>query len=310
MSSPIDRRRFLRDTAALLGGSALAGAASAGPAIEPVTASGAAASGKLRLSLAAYSFRDSLAPKKGKPTMTLEQFVDYCAARKLEGTELTSYYFPNPVTDDFLKSLRKRVADAGLEVSGGAIAQDFCQKPGPKLDADIAHTEAWIHRYAALGAPAIRVFAGNVPKGDTEAAAIERCARTLDRLLPIAEKAGTKLALENHGGITAKAATLMKIVGAVKGKAFGINFDSGNFRVGPDPYAELALIAPRAINAQIKVDMYRDNSKSAEPADIPRIVKILRDAGYSGWIALEYEAKEDPFTAIPRHLETLRAAIG
>ncbi len=46
-----------------------------------------------------------------------------------------------------------------------------------------------------------------------------------------------------------------------------------------------------------------------QPSDYGRIVEILRDAGYRGYVALEYEAKEDPKTAIPGHLAALRKAI-
>jgi sugar phosphate isomerase/epimerase len=35
----------------------------------------------------------------------------------------------------------------------------------------------------------------------------------------------------------------------------------------------------------------------------------LRDAGYSGWVALEYEAEEEPRQAIPRYLDELRKLI-
>ena len=40
-----------------------------------------------------------------------------------------------------------------------------------------------------------------------------------------------------------------------------------------------------------------------------RVVKILRDANYQGYVALEYEAKEDPWKTIPDWLEKLRAAM-
>ncbi|MFZ9745819.1 MAG: sugar phosphate isomerase/epimerase, partial [Opitutaceae bacterium] len=44
--------------------------------------------------------------------------------------------------------------------------------------------------------------------------------------------------------------------------------------------------------------------------DYPRIAAMLADAGYSGWVALEMEGKEDPATAVPRSLEVLRRAFG
>ena len=46
-----------------------------------------------------------------------------------------------------------------------------------------------------------------------------------------------------------------------------------------------------------------------EPADLGRIIGILRDANYSGYITLEYEGKEDPYKAIPKYLSELRTEI-
>ncbi len=87
---------------------------------------------------------------------------------------------------------------------------------------------------------------------------------------------------------------------------FGVNFDSGNFRTDA-PYADLARIAPYAVNAQIKTEISPGGRK--EEADLERIVDILTDAGYRGYIVLEYEAAADPKTAIPRYIDELRELI-
>jgi hydroxypyruvate isomerase len=47
----------------------------------------------------------------------------------------------------------------------------------------------------------------------------------------------------------------------------------------------------------------------AQEADLARMIGILREAGYRGFIALEYEAKEDPRVAVPRYLNKLRRLI-
>ena len=100
---------------------------------------------------------------------------------------------------------------------------------------------------------------------------------------------------------------MLKIIaGIMPSPWFGVNFDGGNFRTD-DPYRDLAKIAPYAINAQIKVEV-APNGK-AEPTDLPRAVKILKDANYRGFLVLEYEAKEDPLTTIPGHLKRLRELI-
>src|SRR5262249_32571316 len=122
-----------------------------------------------------------------------------------------------------------------------------------------------------------------------------------------AEK-GVILALENHGGITATPDQMLKIVEAIpKNPWFGVNFDSGNFHTA-DPYADLERIAPYAVNAQVKVEMAPLNKKG--PADLERIVNILKAARYRGYVVLEYEAAEDPFDAVPGHLKTLRTLLG
>jgi sugar phosphate isomerase/epimerase len=96
-------------------------------------------------------------------------------------------------------------------------------------------------------------------------------------------------------------------VQAVRSPWFGINFDSGNFH-SDDPYADMERIAPFAINAQVKTEI-QPAGQPSHPADLSRIVGILKDADYSGYVVLEYEAEEDPYEAIPRHVETLRALV-
>ena len=88
-----------------------------------------------------------------------------------------------------------------------------------------------------------------------------------------------------------------------------MNLDTGNFH-GDDPYADLAELAPYAVNVQVKTEISRKGEKKEE-ADLARlIVEILRDARYSGYVVLEYEAAEDPLTAIPKHIKTLQSLIG
>jgi sugar phosphate isomerase/epimerase len=272
------------------------------PAAEPVKRNGKP---HLKLSLAAYSFRDVLAGKN--PTMTLDDFIRLCADLNLDGTELTSYYFPKDFNEDYLIHVKELTFRLGLDVSGTAIANDFCLPPGEKRSETLAHTRKWIDYAALMGAPVIRIFAGNVPSGDTEQAAIDRCAAGINESLEYAARKGVCLALENHGGITATPQQMLRIIEQVKESPwFGVNFDGGNFQTA-DPYSDLARIAPYAINAQLKTEVAPSGKK--EEADLARVVRILADAGYRGYIVLEYEAKEDAKTAVPRHIETLRKII-
>jgi sugar phosphate isomerase/epimerase len=299
----VPRRGFLK-TAIAATGLACAGnlLARATPAAGPIKRNGKS---HMKLSLAAYSFRDVLAGED--PTMTLDDFIRLCADLNLDGTELTSYYFPKDFDEDYLIHIKQLTFRLGLDISGTAIANDFCLPPGQKRDETLAHTRKWIDYAALMGAPVIRIFAGYIPKEDTEEAAIERCAAGINESLDYAAKKGVCLALENHGGITATPEQMLKIIARVKESPwFGVNFDGGNFQTA-DPYSDLARIAPYAINAQLKTEVAPGNKK--EDADLARVVRILADAGYRGYIVLEYEAKENAKTAVPRHIQTLRKLI-
>ena len=261
--------------------------------------------GQLRLSMAAYSLRDYL--KKSKDGWDLFRFVDYCHELGIPGAELTSYYFPVNVDDEYLARLKLHCHRRGITVSGGAIGNDFCQADRAKLEADIAHTKRWIDRYAILGAPVIRIFAGGQPQGEEWPATLRRCVDAIREVASYAAQRGVYLGLENHGGVTATANQLLEIVRGVSADGFGVNLDSGNFRSSDDPYAELAQIAPYAVNAQLKVEMNPGGKK--EWTDIPRVLRILANSGYSGWVALEYEASEPPLEAIPGWIEKLKSSL-
>ena len=60
----------------------------------------------MKLSLAAYSFNTQLDLARN-PTMTLDDFIKYCAEIDLDATELTSYYFPKDFGEDYLIHLKE-----------------------------------------------------------------------------------------------------------------------------------------------------------------------------------------------------------
>ncbi len=283
--------------------------------------------GKLRLSLSAYSLRDELrAADNQEPTLDLFGFVNYCKSLGLSGAELTSYYFPGAMANansnaavdapesladdpliEFVGQLKRHCHLAGVTVSGGAIGNDFTSQDATTLRRSHANVQRWIRLYQRLGAQAIRIFAGNQPKSETWDMTRPRLVEQIEIACQYAHSNQMMLALENHGGVTATAEQILQIVREVDSPAFGINLDSGNFRSSDDPYRELEAIAPYAINAQLKVEVFPGGVR--QETDVLRVVKLLRDAGYSGWLALEYEADEPPREAIPKWIERIQKAI-
>ena len=272
-------------------------------AVEPIKRSGQP---RLQLSLAAYSFRQYFTHKDPAKQITLDDFVDFCADHGCAGTELTSYYFPKGFGDDYLIQLKRHAFMRGIAISGSAVGNNFVlSKPTDRAE-QIALVKKWVDHCAVLGAPHIRVFAGPAQDKDIPAAK-KLCIEALEECGDYAGKHGVFLGLENHGGIVAEPADILEIIRAVKSPWIGINLDTGNFHTD-DPYADLAQCAPYAVNVQFKAEIMRRGQKK-ETADLARVVKILRDANYQGYFALEYEADEDPWQAVPQWLEKMKAAL-
>ena len=304
------QRRFLLKSGAMAGaGLVLSGNPLS--AIEPIVRKGQA---RMKLSVAAYSFRRHFRWMKGKaqnPTgraIDMRQFIDLCADYGCEGTELTSYFFQGDADDAYYLGLKHYAFLRGIEISGTAVGNNFALPMGRARDEQVAAVKAWIDKAAVLGAPHVRVFAGGA-KGLDEAHARKLCISALEECCEYAGTKGVFLGLENHGGIVARAEGMLEIIAAVKSPWFGVNLDTGNFHT-EDPYADLAKIAPYAVNVQVKVEMRAAGQKEKVPADMGRVAKILRDAGYQGYVALEYEANGDPFKEVPLQLDALRRAIG
>ncbi len=303
MPKKMDRRRFMQNCAA---GTVVAGGVAASPAlgIEPIVRNG---SPKFKLSLAAYGYRDLLT---GDPAeLDLFDFVDDCAAMGLEGTELTSYYFPEPTTEAYLRKLKQHCFRLGLDVSGTAIRNDFGYAAGEERDAQIASVKRWIELAEVLGAPVIRIFAGYAKPGLSADQTHRLMVEGIEECCDYAGQHGVHLALENHGGPTATPEGMLAFVRDVDSPWFGVNLDSGNF-YGDDPYRDLAKIAPYALNVQVKVVTSSDEKRQNKtPTDFVRLARILREANYRGYVVLEYEEAGDPRVECRKYLAQVREAF-
>ncbi len=306
MSTRHDRRAFLRRCAYLSAGAGALGAGScpgAARAIEPLVRDGRSF---FKFSLAAYSYRNLLNAKGPEPKLSLDDFIADCAKMQLDGTELTSYYFPKEPTSEYLRHLKQLCFTLGLDVSGTAVGNDFCHPPGAKRDGEIRHVKRWVDHAEILGAPVIRIFSGH-PHGSSEQEAHKLAVEAIEECCAYSGEHGVFLALENHGGLTTTFDGMMALVRDVQSPWFGVNLDTGNFR-SSDPYADVARLAPYAINVQVKVAIAPAGGKR-QAADFRRLARIMTDAGYRGYIVLEFEENEDPREACPRYVDELREAF-
>ncbi len=282
------------------------------PAASPVQRKGKP---RLNLSLAAYSFRDyfnTATHAQNRPadvkSIDMHDFIDYCADHNLDGAELTSYYLDPEISRSELTALKRHAFLRGIAISGTAVGNVFTLPKGTKRDSQIAHVKKWIDNAAHMGAPHVRVFAGGI-NGQSLKQAQSMCIKALEEVGEYAGERGVFLGIENHGGIVAEADSLLEIVRATQSEWVGINLDTGNFHTD-DVYGDIARCVPDTVNVQLKVQVQPRGAKQKSAADVGRLVKILRDGGYQGFVVLEYEAQENPWVAVPKWLDKLKEAIG
>lgn len=286
------RRNFLVTTA-----SALSLASQAPSATPPPVPPAASRPARLRSAICAYSFRDALAKKQ----MTYDDVVRWAVDTRVDGLDLTVYWFPS-TADSFLLPLRALAYRNGVEIYSISVRSDMCRPTAEEREKELAGVKKWVDVAAKLGAGHIRVFGGVVPKGQSEDTAAGWVVDVLSRAAEYAGSHGVILGLENHGGITAKASRIVEIVKKVNSPWVGVNLDTGNF--DEDAYTQIAQILPYAVNVQFKTEI-RVRPKTNEPSDWDKLTKMLADSGYRGYMALEYEAKEDPKGAMPPLLNKL-----
>jgi len=254
----------------------------------------------MRLGCCAYSYRDLLT----RGEMTLPQFVEVCAKLGLDGVELTAYYFPT-TERSYLNDIKRCCAAYGLHISGTAVGSNFCQPNEGKLRGQIDLTKAWIDHSVVLGAPCIRVFAGPAPEGHTEDEAVAWAVAAMRECAEYGGERGVLVALENHGGITATAEQVLRLVREVNHEWFGVNLDFGNFR---DPSAEFPPVAPHAVTTHAKVTHY-DVAGNPQKVDYRFVREVMEAVGYRGYLNIEYEEPEDPTTGVPAFVEELRTIL-
>lgn len=247
---------------------------------------------RLRTAICAYSFRNALQSKQ----MSYEDLVNLAVDLDVDGLDLTVYWFPS-TEDSFLLPLRRLAYRNAVEIYSISVRSDMCKPAGPEREKQAADLRKWVDVANKLGASHIRVFGGTVPKGSTEEQAAGWVTEMLKEAAPYAGSKGVLLGLENHGGITEKASTIIQIVKGVDSPWVGVNLDTGNFN--RNAYQQIAEILPYSVNAQFKTHIRDENGKSV-PSDWARIVGMFRDSGYRGYFALEYEDKEDAKIAVPR----------
>lgn len=254
----------------------------------------------LRAGLVAYTYRQELAAK----SMSYPDLIRMIADWGLDGLDCTVYWFTDN-SNEYLASIRKAAFQNGIQIYNAGVRASLCQ-PTPELRlAQHENIRKWVDVADRLGASHVRVFGGQVPQGASEQQAIAWAAEVLKRGAEYAGSRGITLGVEDDGGLTTAAGPTVEIVKQAASPWAGINADSGNLRV--DGYAQFATMLPYATSVHLKTSIAGADGKK-EKADWKRLLTMLGNSAYKGFVGLEYE-ENDAAKAAPGLAAELRALV-
>lgn len=291
----MNRRTFLKTSAVAAGSIAL----------MPRAIFSASNETPFKISLAQWSLNRNL--KAGKinnldfPRLAKREFG-------IEAVEFVDQFFADKSRDQaYLKDLKSRADAEGvychlimLDTNGPLGAAQKSAR-----DTAVEKTYGWIDAAKFLGCRMVRVNA----YGDGSADELrERVAESCARLADHAAQAGLAVGIENHGRLSSDPEWLVSVMKAVNKPNFGTLPDFGNFPDEVNRYDAVEALMPYAKAVSAKATSFSDAGLVTD-TDFFRMMRIVRDAGYNGYVGIESSGggkDEGEYEAIRHTLNTLK----
>ncbi|MEP7142533.1 MAG: sugar phosphate isomerase/epimerase family protein [Ferruginibacter sp.] len=259
-----------------------------------------------KTSLNAFSFNASLSDG----TMTISDLLDFCAATGFDGVDITGYYFkgyPSVPSDEYLFQIKRKAFKLGIEISGTGVRNDFTIADRSKREQEVALVKKWIEVAAKMGAPVIRIFAGNQKnEGITKEQVTEWMLKDIQTCVDYGKKYGVIIGLQNHNDFIQTADQVIKIIEAIHSEWLGLVLDTGSYRV-IDPYEEIAKSLKYAVNWQIKEKIFINRAE--QETDMDKLMAIIKASGYKGYLPIETLGDGDPKAKVIALLAKLQKAM-
>ena len=248
-------------------------------------------------------------------TMSLADWIEIGATLGVEGLEFYSGFFED--NEAFLNKTKALLQKHRLQMPMLCCSPDFTESDPELLEKEIQREKRMIEITAFLGGKYCRVLSGQRRPGLSTEAGIAQVVRVIKGLLPVAEKNGVILAMENHykdsywryPEFAQKMAIFTAIIEQIDSPWLGINYDPSNtLLAGEDPLEMLNRVKHRVVSMHAS-DRYlssgtlEDLRKEEEVIgyasrlshgvigkglnDYDKIFSTLNSVGFSSWISIE-----------------------
>jgi sugar phosphate isomerase/epimerase len=223
------------------------------------------------------------------------QFPAYARRGGLDAVEYVNSFFKDKAGDAaYLGELKRRADDAGVRsllimVDGEGALGDADATARSKA---VQRHLPWIEAAKRLGCHSIRV---NARSQGTPQEQRDCAADGLRQLTELAAPHELNVLVENHGGLSSNGAWLASVIEQVDHPRCGTLPDFGNFRIAEgewyDRYQGVKELMPFAKAVSAKSNDFDANGNEVH-TDYLRMMRIVLDAGYRGYVGIEYEGQK------------------
>jgi sugar phosphate isomerase/epimerase len=273
----------------------------------------------IKLSLQSLSYRETF--NAGK--IDLLGIIDKAHELQMDGVDLHFTHFAS-TNDDYLEELKQACLNRGLHMCYIGVSNNF-GKEGEELREQIDLMKKWIDVAAKMGIPMVRAFGSWLPEGESEESAWPRLVASTKEVAEYAQSKGVVVGLHNHnhGCIPATGDQVIRLLDDVGNPYYSHILDTGQYRGSPgasfgvrgeeDPqwnfYGSIETSAPRAVHVRAKI--YRIASGEEAWLDYDRIMPIIKNVGYNGWMSIVFEGQDelDEPSAVPLANTYLRSLL-
>ena len=290
------RREFIKQTANVTGAIALTG-------ISSSLITGCSISNPFKISLAEWSLHRSL------QSGDIDHLDFYSIAKNEFGISaveyVNSFFFDKAKNLTYLKEMKTRADDLGVK-----SLLIMCDNEGNLGDPDnkkraqaVENHYKWAEAAKFLGCHSIRVNArssdyapGSWPESAKKLSSFENqlllAADGLQKLVEFCDQIKINTIVENHGGLSSNGEWLSAVMDEVNHPRIGTLPDFGNFRIENnewyDRYKGVSELMPYAKAVSAKSHEFDENGNETG-TDYYKMMKIVLDAGYNGYVGIEYE---------------------
>jgi len=211
----------------------------------------------------------------------------------IHAVEYVNQFFKS-AEKSYIKELLKRTEDSGVKNILIMIDREgnLGDQDEEKRKIAVENHFKWVEAAQLLGCHSIRVNAGG--RGSAEDVA-HSATKSLRSLSQFAADYGINVIVENHGGFSSRASWLVSVIRNTGMVNCGTLPDFGNFRVSRtesyDLYLGMQELMPLAKGVSAKSNNFDEEGNEVDK-DYYRILQIVKDAGFRGYIGIEYEGRE------------------